>query len=114
LAHRCSYPCDRRFHLDREIFFYEGGRFGQRLQAWLYDRWSRKYDEGKRDSQLYDAEMLAQPLLQALTAASVPAAFLLDFAAGAGELIITPWPRGCIPTIVKKCEKPNLDENGMI
>jgi len=74
------------FILDREIFFYEGGRFGPRLQAWLYDRWSRKYDEGKRDSQLYDAEMLAQPLLQALTAASTPAPFVLDFAAGTGRL----------------------------
>ena len=38
--------------LDREIYFYEGTHLGPRLQAWLYDRWSRKYDEGKRQSQL--------------------------------------------------------------
>jgi len=74
------------FILDREIYFYEGGRFGPRLQAWLYDRWSKKYDEGKRDSQLSDDEMLAQPLMQALTAASVPEPFVLDFATGTGRL----------------------------
>ena len=39
------------FILDREIYFYEGVHFGPRLQAWLYDRWSRKYDAGKRASQ---------------------------------------------------------------
>ena len=40
------------FLLDREIYFYEGTHLGPRLQAWLYDRWSRKYDEGKLASQL--------------------------------------------------------------
>ena len=46
--------------LDREVYFYEGVHLGPRVQAWLYDRWSRKYDEGKRESQLRDDEMLAQ------------------------------------------------------
>ena len=70
--------------LDREIYFYEGGRFGPRVQAWLYDRWSKKYDEGKRASQAHDDEMLAQPLLNALN--NVPEPFLLDFATGTGRL----------------------------
>lgn len=72
------------FILDREIYFYEGVHLGPRVQAWLYDRWSRKYDEGKRASQLRDDEMLAQPLLEALSDASEP--FLLDFATGTGRL----------------------------
>jgi ubiquinone/menaquinone biosynthesis C-methylase UbiE len=70
--------------LDREIYFYEGAHLGPRLQAWLYDRWSRKYDEGKRESQLRDDEMLAQPLLNALK--DVPEPFVLDFATGTGRL----------------------------
>ena len=72
------------FLLDREIYFYEGTHLGPRLQAWLYDRWSRKYDEGKRASQLQDGEMLAQPLLEALK--DVPEPFILDFATGTGRL----------------------------
>ena len=72
------------FILDREIYFYEGVHFGPRVQAWLYDRWSRKYDEGKRASQLRDDEMLAQLLLNALTEAPEP--FVLDFATGTGRM----------------------------
>ena len=72
------------FILDREIYFYEGVHFGPRVQAWLYDHWSRKYDEGKRASQLHDDEMLAQPLLNALT--DVPEPFVLDFATGTGRM----------------------------
>jgi ubiquinone/menaquinone biosynthesis C-methylase UbiE len=72
------------FLLDREIYFYEGVHLGPRLQAWLYDRWSRKYDEGKRASQLHDDRMLAQPLLEALRDVSRP--FILDFATGTGRL----------------------------
>ncbi len=52
--------------LDREIYFYEGVHLGPRAQAWLYDRWSKKYDEGKRESQLRDTEMLVRPLLDLL------------------------------------------------
>ena len=74
------------FVLDREIYFYEGVHLGPRVQAWLYDRWSRKYDKGKRESQLRDNEMLAQPLLDALQAAPVPEPFVLDFATGTGRL----------------------------
>jgi len=74
------------FFLEREIYFYEGVHLGPRVQAWLYDRWSRKYDEGKRASQLLDNEMLAQPLLDALEAASVSEPFVLDFATGTGRL----------------------------
>jgi len=51
------------FILDREVYFYEGTHLGPRVQSWLYDRWSKKYDEGKRESQLRDNEMLAKPLL---------------------------------------------------
>ena len=72
--------------LDREIYFYEGAHLGPRLQAWLYNRWSKKYDEGKRASQLHDNEMLAEPLLNALRAGDVPEPFLLDFATGTGRL----------------------------
>ena len=70
--------------LDREIYFYEGVHLGPRVQAWLYDRWSRKYDEGKRESQLRDNEMLAQPLLDATR--EIPKPFILDFATGTGRL----------------------------
>jgi len=73
--------------LDREIYFYEGVHFGPRVQAWLYDRWSKKYDEGKRASQLHDDEMLAKPLLNALM--KVPEPFILDFATGTGRLPFT-------------------------
>ena len=70
--------------LDREIYFYEGVHLGPRVQAWLYDRWAKKYDEDKRESQLRDDEMLAQPLLDALN--DVPNPFVLDFATGTGRL----------------------------
>lgn len=72
------------FLLDREIYFYEGVHFGPRVQAWLYDHWARKYDTGKRASQLLDNEMLATPLIEALK--EIPEPFLLDFAAGTGRL----------------------------
>jgi ubiquinone/menaquinone biosynthesis C-methylase UbiE len=72
------------FILDREIYFYEGVHLGPRLQAWLYNRWAKKYDEGKHLSQLQDDEMLAQPLLEALR--DVPQPFILDFATGTGRL----------------------------
>lgn len=70
--------------LEREIYFYEGVHLGPRLQAWLYDRWSKNYDKGKRASQLRDEEMLAQPLLEVLH--DVPEPFVLDFATGTGRL----------------------------
>lgn len=72
------------FILDREIYFYEGTHLGPRVQAWLYDRWAKKYDAGKRESQLRDAEMLARPLLDLLKDTSEP--FILDFATGTGRL----------------------------
>lgn len=70
--------------LDREIYFYEGVHLGPRVQAWLYDRWSKKYDAGKRESQLRDEEMLARPLLDLLK--EIPQPFILDFATGTGRL----------------------------
>lgn len=72
------------FILDREIYFYEGAHLGPQVQAWLYDRWSKKYDVGKRESQLRDNEMLARPLLDLLK--DVPEPFILDFATGTGRL----------------------------
>jgi ubiquinone/menaquinone biosynthesis C-methylase UbiE len=72
------------YFLDREIYFYEGVRLGPRVQAWLYDRWAKKYDEGKRESQLRDDEMLARPLLDLLKEMREP--FVLDFATGTGRL----------------------------
>jgi ubiquinone/menaquinone biosynthesis C-methylase UbiE len=72
------------FILDREVYFYEGTHLGPRVQSWLYDRWSRKYDEGKRESQLRDNEMLAKPLLAVLK--NIPEPFILDFATGTGRL----------------------------
>jgi ubiquinone/menaquinone biosynthesis C-methylase UbiE len=70
--------------LDREVYFYEGARLGPRAQAWLYDRWSKKYDADKRESQLRDEEMLARPLLDLLK--GIPEPFILDFATGTGRL----------------------------
>lgn len=75
------------FALDREIYFYEGVHLGPRVQAWLYDRWSKKYDKSKRESQYRDSEMLAQPLVDALK--NVPGPFVLDFATGTGRLSYT-------------------------
>ena len=72
------------FVLDREVYFYEGAHLGPRVQAWLYDRWAKKYDEGKRESQQHDQEMLARPLLEFLK--DVPEPFILDFATGTGRL----------------------------
>jgi len=72
------------FILDREVYFYEGTHLGPRVQAWLYNRWSKRYDTGKRESQLHDEEMLAQPLLDQLK--DVPEPFILDFATGTGRL----------------------------
>ena len=72
------------FLLDREIYFYEGAHLSPRVQSWLYDRWSQKYDAGKRESQLHDNEMLAEPLLGRL--ADVEEPFVLDFATGTGRL----------------------------
>src|SRR5919106_4256684 len=72
------------FILDREIYFYEGVHLGPRVQARLYDRWARKYDQGKRQSQLRDDEMLAQPLVDMLQ--HIPEPFVLDFATGTGRL----------------------------
>lgn len=72
------------FLLDREVYFYEGAHLGGRVQAWLYDRWAKKYDAGKRESQLRDGEMLAGPLLQKLK--DIPGPFILDFATGTGRL----------------------------
>ena len=72
------------FILDREIYFYEGTHLGPRVQAWLYDRWSKKYDVSKRESQLRDGELLARPLLDRLK--DIPQPFVLDFATGTGRL----------------------------
>jgi len=70
--------------IDREIYFYEGTHLGPRVQAWLYDRWAKKYDAGKHDSQQHDPQMLAEPLLNTLR--KVPTPFVLDFATGTGRL----------------------------
>lgn len=70
--------------LDREIYFYEGVHLGPRFQAWFYDRWATRYDAGKRESQLHDDEMLAQPLMERLS--ELPKPFVLDFATGTGRL----------------------------
>lgn len=72
------------FILDREIYRYEGVHFGSRLQAWLYDRWSKNYDRAKQESQQQDAHMLAHPLLEKIT--DVPAPLVLDVATGTGRL----------------------------
>lgn len=72
------------FILDREVYLYEGVHLGPRVQAWLYDRWSRKYDQDKRESQKQDDAMLAQPLLEAIK--DIPEPFILDFATGTGRL----------------------------
>lgn len=72
------------FLLDREIYFYEGAHLGPRLQSWLYDRWSQKYDAGKHESQLHDDEVLAGPLIEKLKGVDEP--FILDFATGTGRL----------------------------
>lgn len=70
--------------IDREIYFYEGTHLSPRVQAWLYDRWSKKYDLSKKESQERDAEFLAKPLFAFLN--NVPAPMILDIATGTGRL----------------------------
>lgn len=72
------------FILDREIYRYEGIHIGSRLQAYLYDRWSKNYDKAKQASQQDDAVMLARPLLDKFS--EVPAPLILDVATGTGRL----------------------------
>jgi ubiquinone/menaquinone biosynthesis C-methylase UbiE len=72
------------YFIDREIYFYEATHLGARVQSWLYDRWAKKYDKGKRESQLHDAEMLARPVLDFLKNVSSP--LILDLATGTGRL----------------------------
>jgi ubiquinone/menaquinone biosynthesis C-methylase UbiE len=72
------------FLLDREIYRYEGIHIGSRLQAFLYDRWSKNYDKAKQASQQEDETMLARPLLEKIT--GVPAPLILDVATGTGRL----------------------------
>ncbi|MBI5839505.1 MAG: methyltransferase domain-containing protein [Chloroflexi bacterium] len=72
------------YALDREIYFYEGTHLGPRVQAWLYDRWAKKYDTSKGESQKQDADMLARPVMEALR--GIPAPFILDLATGTGRL----------------------------
>jgi len=70
--------------VDREIYFYEGTRLGPRVQGWLYDRWAKKYDSGKEDSQVHDSVSLARPSIQALRGIQDPR--VLDLATGTGRL----------------------------
>jgi ubiquinone/menaquinone biosynthesis C-methylase UbiE len=72
------------FILDREIYRYEGIHIGSRLQAYLYDRWSKNYDKAKQASQQEDAVMLAHPLLERIS--GMPAPLVLDVATGTGRL----------------------------
>lgn len=72
------------YALDREIYFYEATHLGPRVQAWLYDRWAKKYDKSKGESQKQDAEELARPTLEALRDVSAP--FILDLATGTGRM----------------------------
>ena len=69
--------------LDREIYFYEATHLGPRVQSWLYDRWAAKYDKGKHESQIRDAEMLARPVLDSIKTAPTP--LILDLATGTGR-----------------------------
>jgi SAM-dependent methyltransferase len=73
------------FILDREIYRYEGIHIGSRLQAYLYDRWSKNYDKAKQASQQADAVMLAHPLLEK-NFRGMPAPLVLDVATGTGRL----------------------------
>lgn len=72
------------YWLDREIYFYEGTHLGPRVQGWLYDRWAAKYDKSKRESQEYDAERLARPIIEALV--GIPEPSVLDYATGTGRM----------------------------
>lgn len=72
------------FILDREVYRYEGIHIGPRLQAYLYDRWSKNYDKAKQASQREDAAMLARPLIEKLS--NVPSPLVLDVATGTGRL----------------------------
>jgi ubiquinone/menaquinone biosynthesis C-methylase UbiE/ribosomal protein S27AE len=72
------------FLLDREIYRYEGIHIGSRLQAFLYDHWSKNYDQAKQVSQQEDEAMLARPLLEKI--AGIPVPLVLDVATGTGRL----------------------------
>ncbi|HEX3053807.1 MAG TPA: class I SAM-dependent methyltransferase [Aggregatilineaceae bacterium] len=70
--------------LDREIYFYEAVHLSPRIQHWLYDRWAAKYDQGKKETQQNDQEMLALPMISRL-GPNQPA-LMLDLATGTARL----------------------------
>jgi ubiquinone/menaquinone biosynthesis C-methylase UbiE len=70
--------------LDREIYFYEAVHLSPRIQNWLYDRWAAKYDQGKKETQLDDQEMLAVPMISHL--GPKQPVLMLDLATGTARL----------------------------
>jgi ubiquinone/menaquinone biosynthesis C-methylase UbiE len=70
--------------LDREIYFYEAVHLSPRIQHWFYDRWAAKYDQGKKETQQNDREMLAVPMISRL-GANQPVV-MLDLATGTARL----------------------------
>jgi len=70
--------------LDREIYFYEAVHLSPRIQHWLYDRWAAKYDQGKKETQQKDREMLALPMINRV-GPNQPA-LILDLATGTARL----------------------------
>lgn len=73
--------------LYREVFFFEGIRFGGRIHRWLYDRWASTYDRDKKKVQNDDVRTLVNPLLERLdnTGRDIPEFLVLDIATGTGR-----------------------------
>lgn len=73
--------------LYREVFFFEGIRFGGRIHRWLYDRWARTYDRDKYKVQKNDDQNLVNPLISKLSLSSTigPDTLVLDIATGTGR-----------------------------
>jgi SAM-dependent methyltransferase len=76
--------------LYREVFFFEGIRFGDRIHRWLYDRWASSYDRGKKKVQKDDVRVLARPLVERLVHAGTDMSktLVLDVATGTGRFPI--------------------------
>ncbi len=62
----------------------EGVYLGRRVVVWLYDLFADRYDDIKLFSQDYDAQFLAQPIMQAVAPHRSP--LVLDVATGTARL----------------------------
>ncbi len=69
------------------LFATEGVYLGRRVVVWLYDVYARRYDGIKNYDDDWEAETLAEPIIQTLW--DVPTPLILDVATGTARLPLT-------------------------